>query len=210
MSSAVLPHYPGFKIEIDRMPMWDTRTARSRSGFQRRVSEQVYPLWQITLSIEVLRDFDAAGALISEGPNLCGFFNLRAGSFDSFLYTDPDDNAVVDQQFGTRDGTTTQFQLLRSIGVGSTAFPEPVQNVNALTNIKSNGVALANPADYTISATGLVTLAVPGTAGHALTWTGSYYWRVHFMDDGLPFRRIFKSLWELKKLALEGSVMNKV
>lgn len=202
MPLAVLPVTVGFSIEADKIPVWGTKIATAVSGFERRVGERVYPVYDINLSVEVLRD--AAGT--DEAKTLIGFFNLRAGAFDAFLYTDPDDNAVSAQQFGVRDGTTLQFQLVRTFG----GFAEPVQNVNALTNIKSNGVALASPADYTVDANGLVTLAVGGTVGHVLTWTGSYYWRVRFVEDKLGFRKMFKDLWQLKSLPLRGSVMNKI
>lgn len=202
MSNAVLTVSVGFKLEADKTPVWATGVAWSRSKRRITVQQQVYPIYQIGLSVEVLRD--AAGLL--EARNLLGFFNQRAGMFDSFLYTDPDDNAVTDEQFAVRDGVATQFQITRSWG----GFIEPVNNVNVLTNIKSNGVTLGSPADYTISGTGLVTLAAPGTNGHALTWTGSYYWRVAFDEDKLTFHKMFQSLFDLKKLPLIGSVMNKV
>lgn len=202
MSSAVLLATVGYKLEADKTPMWSTSISWSRAKMRYAVQQQVWPLWEIALSVEVLRDQPGT----DEAKNLLGFFNLRAGAFDSFLYTDPDDNQVTDQSFGVRDGVATQFQLTRSFG----GFAEPVQNVNALTNIKSNGATLANPADYTISATGLVTLAAPGTAGHVLTWTGSYYWRVAFQEDKLSMHKMFQYLWELRKLPLVGSVMNRV
>lgn len=202
MSNAVLLPTIGYKLDADKCPMWSTSVAWSRSKTRYAVQQQVYPIWTIDLTVEVLRDITGT----DEAKNLMGFFNLRAGAFDSFLYTDPDDNAVTDRQFGVRDGVTTQFQLTRDFG----GFTEPVQNVNVLTNIKSNGVALANPADYTINSTGLVTLTSAGTNGHALTWTGTYYWRVVFNEDKLAFRKMFQTLWELKKLPLIGSVMNKV
>lgn len=202
MSGAVLSSTIGYRLQAEKTPMWGTSIAWSRSKTRYAVQQQAYPLWQIDLSVEVLRD--QAGT--DEAKNLMGFFNSRAGAFDSFLYTDPDDSTVTDQQFGVRDGVTTQFQLLRSFG----GFLEPVQNVNALTNIKSNGSALTNPTHYTIDANGLVTLASAGTNGHVLTWTGTYYWRVAFNEDKLAFGKMFKDLWELKKLPLVGSVMNKV
>jgi uncharacterized protein (TIGR02217 family) len=206
MSNSVLPSYVGFKLEAKKRPLWSTRFSEAVSGFERRVSQRVYPKYEIELSVEVLRD--VAGT--DEAKNLLGFFNLRAGAFDSFLYSDPDDGSVTDFQFAIADGSTTQFQLSRPLGTGSFAFVEPVQNVNAITNVKRNGVALTNPTDYTVSATGLITTAVPGTNGHVLTWTGSYYWRVRFQDDKLEFGKIFQTLFDLKKLPLIGSVMNKV
>ena len=202
MSNAVLPVTAGFRLVLEKTPKWGTSVSWSRSQTRYAVQQQVYPIYQIALSVEVLRD--QVG--LEETRNLLGFFNQRAGAFDSFLHTDPDDFSVTDHQFGIRDAVTTQFQLLRTYG----GFAEPVQNVNALTSIKSNGVTLATPADYTINSTGMVTLAAAGTNGHVLTWTGTYYWRVAFEDDKLGFGKMFQSLWELKKLPLVGSVMNKV
>jgi len=202
MPTAILTLTDGFAITAIKTPQWKTRRAQAVSGFERRVQQRIYPMYNVELSVEVLRD--AVG--LDEAKNLIGFFNARAGMFDAFRYTDPDDNSVTDQLFGARDGTTVEFQLVRTYG----GFAEPVHNVNVLTNIKSNGVALASPADYSISATGLVTLAAPGTPGHVLTWTGSYYWRVIFDEDRLPFRKLLQGLWDLRKLPLYGSVQNKV
>lgn len=202
MSNAVLPLTDGYGITALKTPQWKTRRSPAVSGFERRVQQRIYPMYGVEMSIEVLRD--ATG--LDEAKNLIGFFNARAGMFDSFLYSDPDDNSVTGQQFGVQDGATTEFQLTRSYG----GFIEPVHNVNVLTNIKSNGVALATPADYSISATGLVTLTAAGTPGHVLTWTGSFYWRVIFEADKLPFRKLLQGLWDLKKLPLYGSVQNKV
>lgn len=202
MSDAVLPVTAGFKLEAKKIPIWSTRHANAASGKRRSVSQRVYPMYQIKLAVEVLRDMTGTDEL----KNLMGFFNQRAGGFDSFRYTDPEDYAVTDHQFGVRASGVTEFQLIRTLG----GFAEPVNNVNVLTNIKSDGTPLTSPTDYTISATGLVTLASAGTPGEVLTWSGSYYWRVVFDEDRLEFGRMFQYLHDLKNLPLYGSVMNKV
>ena len=51
-----------------------------------------------------------------------GFFLQLQGQFGTFLYTDPDDNAVTGQAFATGDGATTSFTMMRSLG----GFLEPV------------------------------------------------------------------------------------
>ncbi len=82
-----------------------------------------------------------------------------------------------------------------------------MQNVNAITNIKANGVVTAN---YTVNANGLVTFN-SATAGNAsLTWTGTYYHRVRFVEDSVEFNKFMYNLFELKKVELVGSTMNKV
>jgi uncharacterized protein (TIGR02217 family) len=198
MSNAVLPTLRGLKWDIKRRPIFNTIVQSAVSGRETRVALMSAPLWQWDIAFDVLR----SAAAYQDFQKLLGFFLSRQGRFDTFLYTDPDDSAVTDQQFGIRDGVATQFQLTRAFGAGGFTFVEPVQNVNVLTNIKSNGSAIANPADYTISSAGLVTLAVPGTAGHALTWTGSYYWRVRPVDDSIEFNNFMANLWELQKFSL--------
>lgn len=376
MSNAVLPSYPGVKIEVDKAPMWSTRSSESASALERRVQERLYPKWKIDLSYEVLRD--AVG--LDEAEALIGFYNQRAGMFDSFLYADPDDFAANAYQFAIGDGATTIYQLLRAYG----GFAEPVQNLNGAPQIFRNdwqgnqlmyttprtnlairseeydnagawsptatGVALvptvtanagaapdgtstadriqlslsggvttgdiarieqayagytsglpyvysqylksntggnftlavanfntqsgnlvvtpswqrfdhpvtpgstvassfgirlrggqgmsatadilawggqltqaavgsayiktqAAPVtvtDYALDSIGRATFATAPLLNALLTWTGSYYWRVRFDDDRLAFHKMFKDLWELKKLPLIGSVMNKV
>src|SRR3990172_4148416 len=155
-----------------------------------------YQLWQLDLAYEVLREASA----YQELQYLVGHFNKHYGAFDTWLWTNPLDYTVTDYQFGTRDGTSTQFQLLSEIG----GFAQPVQSVNVLTNVKSNGTPITDPADYTINSTGLITLAVPGTAGHALTWTGTFYYRVRFVDDMLDFNNFMKNLWDLRKMSLQS------
>lgn len=206
MSNAVLPVTAGFKLEAEKIAIWDgVEISRSQSMDETAVLCQSYPLYEINLSVEVLREA-FLGTSLNEARALLGFFNLRSGSYDSFLYSDPEDYTVTDQTFGVRDGTTTQFQLVRTWG----GYSEPVENVNSLTNLKSNGGALTSPTNYSISSTGLVTLTSAGTAGHVLTWSGTYYWRVRFNAARMAFRRMFRDLHELKNLPLLGSVQNKI
>jgi hypothetical protein len=53
------------------------------------------------------------------------------GGFDTFLFTDPDDNAVAAQTFGVGDGDQDAFQLVRTLG----SFTEPVYDLNGAPSI---------------------------------------------------------------------------
>jgi uncharacterized protein (TIGR02217 family) len=163
-----------------------------------------YPLYTFKLSYEVLRD-DVAN---NELKTLAGFFLARQGQYDSFLFTDPSDHAVTAQSFGTGDGTTTAFQLVRAYG----GFSEPVQNVNGAPSIYVNGTLKTVTTHYTLSSTGLVTFTAGNipTSGQALTWTGSYYFRVRFTADMAEFSQFLQNLWELKQLEFVGATGNKV
>lgn len=206
MGNAVYPSLPGLMFGSTKAPRFATHVQQSVSLAEARAAFAAYPIWTVSLQYEFLRH----GAY-TELRQLLGFFLARQGSFDSFLYTDPDDNAVTDQQFGTGDGTTTLFQLKRTFGYGTGAtFDEPVMNVNALTNIKKAGVAQSSPSNYSIDANGLVTFTSPPAAASALTWSGSYYYRVRFLQDESQFAKFMQDLFENKKVELLGSPMNKV
>jgi uncharacterized protein (TIGR02217 family) len=205
MSNSVFPTLPGLSWNTGKHPIFKTNIQESVSGRELRSAFQAYPLWHFTLSYEFLR-----GDSNDDLKKLLAFFLMMRGSWDSFLYTDPDFNSVTDYQFGAGDGVTTQFQLTRLIGSGSYSFVEPIQNVNAITNIKKAGVAQSRPADYSLNSTGLVTFATAPAASAALTWTGTYYYRCRFLADEGGFDQFMKQLWELKKCEFRGAPGNKV
>lgn len=206
MSNNVFPTLIGLEPKVGRNPMFKTRIQSGVAGDEVRLAYQAYPLWKFRLRYEFLRD-DAPN---NELNKLAAFFLVMRGSYDSFLFTDPDRSAVADERFGTGDGSTTQFQLTRSTTDGTVSFVEPTQNVNVITNVKKNGVLQISPTDYTVSATGLVTFAGPPGGGLALTWTGTYYNRSRFMMDEAAFERFMYQLWALGSCDLLGAPSNKI
>lgn len=193
MGNAVFPTLPGLAWGQMKTPMWKTDVKESVSGMEFRAALMTYPRYRVTMSYEVLR----ADSFNAELQQLIGFFNQRRGSFDSFLWTDPDDNQVTNASFGTGDGTTKTFNLSRLYG----GFAEPVIDLNGAPVIKVNGTTQATPAQYTI-ANGKVTFVTAPANGAALTWTGSYYRRVRFMRDEADFEKFLQDLWSSKKVEL--------
>lgn len=202
MSNSVFPSMAGLKWDNTRTPGFNTKVHRAASGREARAALQAFPLWTFKLSYEVLRAAVAYGEL----QTLAGFFLARLGSFDSFLYNDPTDNAVTDQSIGTGDGMMDTFQLVRAWGL----FIEPVMNINGAVVIKVNGVTKTLITDYTLTSFGIVIFVVAPAVGTTITWTGAYYYRVRFMQDIAEFNQMMKDLWELKTLEFVGSVGNKV
>ena len=194
MSNAVFPVLPGLKMELSKTPTWFTRVKQSLSGREVRASYWSHPTIKYELSYEVLRTYTAT----SELEQIQGFFNARRGSFDSFLYSDPQDNAVIDQQFGLVQAGVMSYQLVRSQG-GHTA---KVGRVNGAPVIKANGVTV-NPANYTIDDDALLTFTALPAVNAALTWTGSYYARVRFSQDMMDFDRFTALLWGAKKIQFQ-------
>lgn len=193
MSNAVFPVLAGLDWNVIKTPVWKTRIQEAVSGKELRAALMSYPLWKFSLSYTVLR----ANAANAELQTLMGFFNARQGMFDSFLYTDPTDNSVANQSFGTGDGSTTAFQLLRSLG----GFTEPIQNVNGTPTIYINGTPTAA---FTLGSTGVVTFTTAPAPAAALTWSGNFYYRCRFLQDSSEFDNFMRDLWALKKLTFQS------
>jgi uncharacterized protein (TIGR02217 family) len=206
VSNAVYPSLPGLTFDVLRTPEFKTQTQRSVSGRELRATMQQNPLYTFSLTYDVLR----ASAALAEFQTLVGFFLARQGSFDSFLFTDPVDNAVTDQGFGAGDGITFNFQLTRAFGGGGFTFSEPVQNVNALTNIKVSGVTKTSGVDFNINSTGLVSFANAPASNTPLTWSGSFYYRCRFVADTQEASNFMNQLWSAKKVDFVGATGNKV
>jgi uncharacterized protein (TIGR02217 family) len=201
MGNAVYPSLPGLEPTVRKLPEFSTLIRRSVSGNEVRASQRAYPLWEFVLGYEVLR-----GGVELELQTLVDFFCARRGAFDSFRFTDPDDCTVTGQQFGTGDGATLQFQLVRSMIAGG--FLEPVMNLNGAPTIYKAGVEQS--AGYTVSATGMVTFDAAPAIGAALTWDGAYYFRCRFQRDSSEFERFLEDLWKNKKVELVGSLGTKI
>jgi uncharacterized protein (TIGR02217 family) len=188
MSNAAFPVLPGLSWSVIKTPKWSTRKQIAISGREYRAAYFSLPLWKFKLSYEVLR----AGAQ-QELQQLVGFFNARQGSFDTFLYADPTDSAVVAQQFGTGNGAATTFQLVRSLGGNS----EPVAALQAAPSIYANGALQSSGVSVNLN-TGLATFTVAPANGVALTWTGSFYYRCRFLHDELDLENFMQNLWLAK------------
>lgn len=195
MSNAVFPTLPGLAWSIVKTPTWSTRIQQSVSGKEIRLADRLRPIWKFALTYEVLR----GGSAFTEINQLIAFFNLRMGRFDSFLLSDGSDNAATAQPFGTGDGTTRTFALTHTIQ----GWTEPIGSTTAPTVY----VAGTSTGAYTLSSDGgSVTFTTAPTAGAALTWTGTFYYRVRFEKDMLDFDQFMKDLWQLKKCELIGVI----
>lgn len=198
MSQAIFPTFAGATFNTDRTPIWSTTKKTSVSGREFRASNYTYPRYKYKLIYEFLRQGMHQGTGYTEFAQLVGFFNARHGDFDSFLFTDPDDNSVTAQVIGTGDGATLAFQLIRTFG----GFAEPVFDVNSAPLIYVNGVLQTLTTHYTVSASGLVTFVTAPAGALPITWTGTYYRRVTFVQSMVDFTKFMSNLWSLKTIEI--------
>jgi len=171
---------------------WSSVKQDALSGKRTRYTLFSYPTHSYELPFSYLRS-DNVNA---EWQTLVGFINSVNGPVQLFGYTDPDDNTVVNQDFGIGDGTTLgPFQLVRALG----GFAEPVFLLNGNPTIE---VAATPNTNWTVDSYGRVTFTTGNApaADASLTWSGSYYIPCRFDDDSSDFSKFLATIWENKAL----------
>ncbi len=198
MSTQVLPSLIGLGFSVKRSTIWNTTRLEAASGKETAIAFWSAPRYAWELTYNVLR----SDGTRHEFQDLIGFFNSRQGMFDSFLYTDSDDNAVTDQAIGVGDGVTLNFQLVKAFG----GFVEPVLAPNVVTNVKVGGSAIGSSL-YTVhnwgsSLPGIVSISssIVPTSSQNITSTFSYYFPVRFDQDIIDFENFMYQLWAQKSL----------
>jgi uncharacterized protein (TIGR02217 family) len=198
VSNQVFPNLLGLDIQTKWTPRFLSLSQVAVSGAEQRIALRQYPIYDISLKFEMLR----SAAAYAELQNLMGFIMQRQGSFDSFLWTNPEDNTATAQGIGIGNGSNTVFQLNRAWG----GFVEPVMNLNTITDVQVSGVSVS----YTLGALGVVTLATAPAASAPVTWDGTYYYRCRFADDAIEFERFLWQYWQAGKVDMIGCLGNKI
>lgn len=198
MSTAIFPTLIGKGYQVVREPEWSNQLQVSASGKDTSIAYWSYPRWRWTIPYDILR----SDSVNLELQNLAGFFNLRTGSFDTFLYTDPDDYAIVGQTIGTGDGATVAFQLIRTWG----SFNEPILAPHAVSAVYIGSSAVSSSkwavTSWGSTAPGVVTFT-PGNApssGLAVKADFTYYFPVRFMEDIMSFDNFMNQMWSNKSV----------
>lgn len=145
---------PGLSFSVHKKPMFKTRISEAASGKEVRNALAEFPRWDFTLPYEFLEDRSGADSSLK---TLMGFFLARQGSFDSWLFKDPDDYLVVNGICGDSDGVTTVFPFCRTMG----SFREKVGQIDTVNTIS---IYLTIDEARTIPAVGPYTITVTNSA----------------------------------------------
>jgi len=191
MSNAIFPTLAGLSWSTTKIPTWSTKVQRSVNGRELRAAYYQNPIWRFTLSFNFLR----ADVVNAELQSIMGFYNLRQGSFDDFLYKDPTDNNAVYQVVGTGNGSTKTFRLVHQIG----SWVEPIGYTDNIVAVTVNDVPVLSG----ITNDGLsITFATAPASGAVIKWLGFFYYRVRFAKDESEYENFMQDLWTLKKIEL--------
>jgi uncharacterized protein (TIGR02217 family) len=198
----VFPLLSGQGFWASKSPKWNTTVKSAASGRQIRGTQQGQPIWQFKVGYEYIRDRSPSQMDLG---TLFAFFNNCQGQLNDFYLLDPFDNAVTAQQIATGDGSTTNFQLTRSVGAGSPyPFVEPVYG--AVTGLQAFVNGTLQTTQCQLLPLGVLNFASPPAAGAVLTWSGQFYFLCHFTQDVLDPVQMVKGLWSLDGLTFESVI----
>lgn len=187
---------PGLSISVTKEPSFDTSIYRSSSGVEYRHSQMTRPIWDIEIGYNFLNDWPGANSPLKD---VMGFFLLMSGSYDTFLFKDPDDYRVTRSVCGEADNSTTQFYFNREMG----GFLEPVGKVDQDNMIKvylEN--VLVDPEDYTIVGNRVVFDGAPSSG--TITAEFQFFYVCRFKDSSLEFDKFAEQLWELRSCSIRS------
>lgn len=202
MSNLIFPPTLRYAYSLFKIPTWATRTQRAVSGRELTQTDYSNPIWNFKLNFEVLRD-RTIGSLSSEIWKLVDFYQQVQGGYDTWLYTDPNDNTTTDSSLGVGDGVATTFQLVRRLYPAG--FIEDIIAPNTITNVKINGTpTILFSLD---TSTGILTFPSPPAVAATITSTFSFYFRCRFMTDAQEFENFASLRWEVKELKFKSVVL---
>jgi hypothetical protein len=115
----LFPVLAGQGWSTHKAPAFSTLVATHVSGREVRDALYANPIWRFEVTFNALdgtTDGSYGGVGLSSLQSLMGLYLQCQGKFGEFIYYDPTDFLVNQQIFGVGDGSTTAFQLTRSLG----------------------------------------------------------------------------------------------
>ena len=186
----VLPTIASLKWPPVITPVWNNQLQKTVTGRTVASTYQQYPLYTFKINYEYLS--------ASDYNTLLGFFNQQGGSLTPFLFdAGAGNDSVTAQSIGTGDGSTKIFTLLRSYG----GYAEPIAASFGTRHAYDNGTAVT--ATFDSPSNGQVTYATAPATGHALTWTGNYYFQVRFSKGSAEIEEFMYQLYSAQQIELE-------
>jgi hypothetical protein len=194
-------------------PNFPVLTATSATGAEQDIAIAQYPIHDFELVYSFLRDGsdwrDTLAAL--EFRTMMGFHLAMQGSAGRFLYRNPDDFQVWQNEIGTGDGTTTTFLLTRYFGANGYGASEPIGQVipGEMFNVYLGGSSTpVDPTLYTLSTTNpvanTITFATAPANETAIAVDMSYYYYCKMPDAATTFEKFMSRIWSVGKLQIRS------
>ena len=211
-SFGAIPVFPALpeSYPVKVSPGLDTIVGTTKSLREMRFAQRTYPLWDIEIPFEELRDQTqnqvpyAPFAGFEQYQTLVQTWMMMYGQSGVFAFNCPWDNSRTNQTIGTGDGETWTFAIYSTWGLGAQAQTLPVGYVNAISDVYVNGVLVpttkwtfSRNKLYFIGANGMI---YPPAAGATISLTFSYYYLCRFTEDEQDFEEFAKNRWVVQSL----------
>jgi uncharacterized protein (TIGR02217 family) len=195
-----------FRWPIKKTPRFSTIEQMSSSGRgPLYISQYQWNLWDFEYTLGYLPGDATGTATVYQ--QVTNFFMAVQGRGAAFLFLDPYDHSVTNQNIGTGDGTTTEFAMYRTL-LTSGGAADLIQNFVSAPTIYVDSVAKTVTTDYSIDPYGQLTFVTAPASGKAITWTGEFYFLCRFSKDSFDdMEEQMYQIWGIKTFKF-SSVLN--
>jgi uncharacterized membrane protein len=199
----IFPPLPvGFPVKVSIV--MDTVVGTTKSLREMRVAQRVFPLWDIEILFEELRDQtqnvtpDNRFTGFKQYQQLCQLWLMMYGQTNLFAFDCPWDDSRTNQTIGRGNGATTVFTIYRTWGEGATATIAPIGLINLVFNVSVDGTTIPS-SQYTLGRNS-ITFGTPPANGSIITMTFSFYYLCRFVEDEQDFEEFAKNRWTVTSL----------
>lgn len=196
MAAPVFPTLRGLSWPVKRAPVFKNSRSESYAGQVTVSRMRILPRWAYELTFDLLRS--DAGFLEFQSL-LQLYLETYAGAL-LFAFNDLNDNTATNQAAGIGDGSTTQFEFVRT----QAGFTEPIRAFNGTPIVSLEGTPTTA---FTIDNDGLINFtSAPGSGVH-ISWSGQFYWLCRFDEDSIDLSQFTPNFWELKSLKFTTEIL---
>lgn len=164
-----------------------TVVSESENGKEQRYQKWLSPKRTFTIQLNSRQ--------ITETNNIWRFYTRRKGSFDTFLFINPNENPVTAETVGSGDGVKTVFYLGQAVDFGSGDLIVVPASEAITRSIKGTGDYLPFSTYSIDDTTGAVTPNSTLPSGDVLRANYNFYYRCRFADDTLTREAFTGELW---------------
>lgn len=165
-----------FALDMKMGPVFQTTVIPLMGGYEDRNQDWQVALWRYDVSLNN-RPLTEIRAFMA---HVLG----RRGSANTFPLRDPLDNTLTDENIGTGDGVTTEFQIKKIYADENRPYRRPLAIVSSLV-VKVAGVTQVEETDYE-QQDGWLSFTDAPTAGQAITVTCDFLIPVRYQADLNP------------------------
>ena len=187
MTVNIWPVTFGIAIRSSKSQKWNTVVEKTGSGQKRSNTNQLLPLWTISIKYSWLDD--------EKYRKIMGFVALLKGAHTPFFWLDPEDYQETGRTLPKI--SSGKYQAVMKMG----DYVEAVEHIDNVKVYVNGTLQAANT--YSVSG-GVITFNSAPAANATVTADYRYYWHVHLPDDGISIDHVFENLKQTGSIKFES------